>query len=117
MADAETPLASLFFLPRWQACIRQALAIFDSEESDADHAWIANYAAPAVQSGLPRAARGALLDGWHASVAKNTPHKFAIELNWRDGLATGGCAPSHCLVNLDIDNIIGPHFMHVSVQK
>ena len=77
--------------------------------------WLQKSALPALATGFLVVACGDLPKGWHASVAKNTSHKVAIET--LDRTAGGSAPPSHFLVNLDVDNIIGPDFMEALIKE
>ena len=102
-------LPNLLFLYPWRSCARICLVLFRSEESDADIQWVWQYARPAIQCGPLLVAHTDLPQGWHASVAKNTSHKLAIEEHRRKQ-GSPADAPQF-LINLDCDNITGPSFM------
>ena len=94
----------------WRGCASIALVIFKSTESDDDMAWIREVCRTALDCGLLTVTMAALPGGWwHASVAKNTSHKLAIQ-TYRNKFGKADKNRQHFLVNLDCDNIMGPRF-------
>ncbi len=116
---------NILSLWRWRSCAKIALVVFDSHESAELVAWIRRTCAPALAEGL-LVLRTAALPGnaWHASVAKNTAHRLAIEKSITAAEAkaavAGGSAPQPpaiaaldkvFLLNLDGDNLMGASYV------
>jgi len=75
----------------------------DFDSSDGTLEFVLKYCRVAIDCGLLRVYSSSELPYWHASVAKNTAHLCATE--------------EDVLVNLDADNLVGPHFLQDVVQQ
>ena len=63
----------------WRGCIRIVVVAFESDESEELMKWLQDVCEPALSEGLLVLAKARLPDGWHASIAKNTAHRLALE--------------------------------------
>ena len=73
----------------WRGQI-QIFVVFESDESEELMKWLQDVCEPALSEGLLVLAKARLPDGWHASIAKNTAHRLAVETLLQ---AAGGSAP------------------------
>ena len=107
----------------WRGQIQIAVVVFEIDESDEFMKWLQDVCEPALSEGLLVLAKARLPDGWHASIAKNTAHRLAIETLLQ---AAGGSAPQPTasgsgqarsslggcfLLNLDGDNYLGADYL------
>ena len=118
----KTLLSNILALLPWRKNCRICIALFRSEESDDDIAWIMDNAAGALaDASLVVGLADMPGNGWDASLAKNTSHRLAVkehdqglkvfrlsegpssEVKWKE--------KTHFLINLDADNLIAPTFM------
>ncbi len=70
--------------------------------------WVKETLEPALAIRLLRVTMSDKLQWWHASTAKNTVHRHALEQHPLDGLF---------LVNLDGDGILGPSFVKSAMDR
>ena len=77
----------------WRACTKMVVVVFESDESDDLVAWIQEVCAVALEAGALTLATARLPNNaWHASIAKNTVHRCAIEMILKEaklGAASG----------------------------
>ena len=74
----------------WRGQIQIFVVVFESDESEELMKWLQDVCEPALSEGLLVLAKARLPDGWHASIAKNTAHRLAVETLLQ---AAGGSAP------------------------
>ena len=79
-------------LSAWPWCgqIKIVVVVFESEDSEELMKWLHDVCEPTLGEGLLVLAKARLPDGWHASIAKNTAHRLAVETLLQ---AAGGSAP------------------------
>ena len=128
--------ANLLSLWPWRQSLRLCLVVFDSDEAPELMGWIRQHCAAALEVDLLVVATSALPNGhWHASIAKNVAHKVAMETYLAESKTTpdadqaAGCsAPQRpawanvvhaglaldalFMMNLDGDNLLGPHYVN-----
>jgi len=87
----------------WPHRSQVRLHLVDFDSSDGTLEFVLKYCRAAIDCDLLRVYSSSELPHWHASVAKNTAHVCATK--------------EDVLVNLDGDNLVGPHFLQDVVQQ
>ena len=112
---------TLVVLWPWRKHLKVVVVLFRSAESDDLREWLQEHCAVALTERLLFIAEARLPGGyWHASIAKNTAHKAAIEL-FPEMSTIGDSGLAHYaddfLVNLDGDNIITPTYLECLMRE